>query len=213
MIKLTKVEEPDVLKENGAAWLKVLEDKVAAEEKPTEAEKGRYRHQDIKAALRAETHGKCAYCESFLLHIAFGDIEHVVPKSSDIKQTFRWDNLTLACDVCNTAKGTSENIVDPYIDDPQVQFKFVGPMIFPDSTSDKAINTEKKLKLNRRELLERRSDRLKALSDQILIIARVHDPELKATLVTDLEQVETGSDREFAAFAQTFISVMLPKVA
>ena len=210
MIKLTKVAEPDVLKKNGAAWLKVIEDRLVAGQKPTESEKGRYRHDEIKAALRLETHGKCAYCESRLLHIALGDVEHVVPKSSDIKQTFRWENLTLACDVCNTAKGTSENIADPYTEDPQGMFKFIGPMIFPVSNNDKAVNTERKLKLNRKELLERRSERLKAISDQLLLIARVQDPDLKNTLKLDLEHAETRADTEFAAFARSFISVMLP---
>ena len=89
-------------------------------------------------------------------------------------------------------------------------FKFIGPMIFPVSNNDKAVNTERKLKLNRKELLERRSERLKAISDQLLLIARVQDPDLKNTLKLDLEHAETRADTEFAAFARSFISVMLP---
>jgi uncharacterized protein (TIGR02646 family) len=105
MIKLLKGDKPQVLKDNAATWGKTLVDKKARGEKPTDPDKARYRHPDIKVALIAETHGKCAYCESKLLHIAYGDIEHITPKSVKIELSVEWQNLTLACDRCNTNKG------------------------------------------------------------------------------------------------------------
>src|SRR5437660_11067609 len=104
MIKLSKTDEPAVLIERKADWTRTLVEKGARGEEPSDGEKNRYRHPDIKQALIAETHGKCAYCESKLLHITYGDVEHIVPKSAKIELSFQWKNLTLACDRCNTNK-------------------------------------------------------------------------------------------------------------
>lgn len=210
MIKLSKVEEPQILKDRGADWLKVLSDKLKNGLEPTATEKRRYAHKDIKTALLQETHGKCAYCESYFAHIAYGDVEHIIAKSSDLEETFKWGNLTLACDICNTNKSNSDFIVDPYTEDPVELFQFIGPMIFATPSNDKAVNTEKKLLLNRKELIERRSERLKGVADQILLISKVQNVELKATLREDLETNEIGDDKEFAAFVRSFISAFLP---
>ena len=59
-------------------------------ETPTETERRRYNHAEIKSALIAETHGKCAYCESKIRHVSYGDIEHVMPKVNDPTRWFEW---------------------------------------------------------------------------------------------------------------------------
>ena len=64
MITLEKGEEPEVLTRNALHWTNVVMNKLNAGETPTKTEKGRYNHVDVKQALIAETHGKCAYCES-----------------------------------------------------------------------------------------------------------------------------------------------------
>ena len=208
MIRLTKQEEPDILRNNGAAWLKVIEDKLAAGETPTDADKGRYRHSDIKEVLKVETHGKCAYCESRLLHIAFGDVEHIAPKSLKLADTFRWDNLTLACDVCNTYKRDVANLVDPYIDDPNHFFKFLGPMIYANPSEPKSIITTKQLRLNRPDLVASRAKRLDAISSIMLVIKTTQDPDVRAVLIDDLRNNETADDSEYAAFVRSFLSVV-----
>lgn len=208
MIRLTKREEPDVLRENGAAWLRAIEDKLAAGQTPTDAEKSRYRHPDIKEALKIETHGKCAYCESRLLHIAFGDVEHISPKSLKLADTFRWNNLTLACDVCNTYKRDSVNLVDPYIDDPNSFFNFLGPMIYAKPLEAKGVITTKQLKLNRPDLVESRTKRLDAISSIIHIIKTTQDPKLRDVLIEDLRINETADGSEYAAFVRSFLNVV-----
>jgi hypothetical protein len=70
MIRLQKTAKPDILVNSAAAWTKVLTDHQAAGTKPTDSEKARYRHAEVKAALLVETVEKCAYCESKLRHIA-----------------------------------------------------------------------------------------------------------------------------------------------
>jgi uncharacterized protein (TIGR02646 family) len=205
---LTKQEEPEVLRKNGATWLKAVENKIAAGEVPTDAEKGRYRHPEIKSALITETHGKCAYCESRLLHIAFGDVEHITPKSLKLSDTFRWSNLTLACDVCNTYKGNAADLVDPYVDDPSVFFKFVGPMVYANPSEPKGVITAKQLRLNRPDLIAHRVKRLDAITSIMHLISITQDPKLKAVLTADLRENEASDEGEYAAFVRSFLAVV-----
>ncbi len=76
-----------------------------------------YKQSEIKEALIKLFNGKCAYCESKILHIYPGDVEHFRPKSSikypkedkvkEIKPAYYWlaadwNNLLLACKNCNS---------------------------------------------------------------------------------------------------------------
>jgi uncharacterized protein (TIGR02646 family) len=211
MIKLTKLEEPDILKQNAVAWTQVLLAKVAAGEKPTEAEKARYRHAEIKKVLIKETNGKCAYCESKLLHIVHGDIEHIVPKSTKIEVTFEWGNLTLACDVCNTNKGDKfsggTGFIDPYMKDPADHFVFIGPLVFGKPGNTDARLTEEVLRLNRAELVERRAQRIGHLRENVEVIRRSPD-NLRPLLLQALQE-ELASDKEYSAVARGCIAPLL----
>jgi hypothetical protein len=73
-----------------------------------------YAHQSVKAALIAAQYGKCAFCESQITHISYGDVEHFRPKAgyrqsaADAMSTpgyywlaYEWDNLLLSCQLCN----------------------------------------------------------------------------------------------------------------
>lgn len=55
MIKLIKGPVPHILQIKGPEWAGVVRDKLAANEPLTNTEKSRYSHQDIKAAIVAET--------------------------------------------------------------------------------------------------------------------------------------------------------------
>lgn len=211
MIKLQKTAIPTVLKENQAEWTKTIVDKASAGLVPTDVEKSRYRHADIKIALIEETAGKCAYCESKILHVGFGDVEHVSPKSKSINNLFRWDNLTLACDKCNTYKSDFEDIVDPYVDDPEEFFTFIGPLVVPNPGVEKGLLTEKTLKLNRPDLREKRTEKIKYLSDQLLIYKKTAG-RLREVLRADLIKNEMSKDQEYTAVARSFLTIMLPKV-
>lgn len=205
MIKLQKGEAPAILTQNAAAWTQVVVAKIANNETPTKTEKGRYNHPDIKAAILIETHGKCAYCESKLRHITYGDIEHVVPKSSNPSRWFDWPNLTLACDVCNTNKSNTDvdgdTFIDPYIVDPEDHFLIFGAMIYPKPGCDAAALTERLLDLNRGDLLERRAIRLDGLLKMLEVVARCGQPALKKILWDDFCQ-EMLLDKEYAALSR-----------
>jgi len=73
-----------------------------------------YAHKKIKAALKEIQHKKCCYCESYLAHVSYGDVEHFRPKAawkSEETDAYRrpgyywlaydWDNLFLACTIWN----------------------------------------------------------------------------------------------------------------
>jgi len=73
-----------------------------------------YAHQKIKSTLISVQNKKCCFCESKVLHISDGDIEHFRPKkaykqlkSDKLKRpgyywlAYDWDNLFLACTKCN----------------------------------------------------------------------------------------------------------------
>ncbi len=73
-----------------------------------------YGHAEVKRRLIRMQHGKCAFCESKVTHIAYGDVEHFRPKGgcrqsrTDALQTpgyywlaYHWENLVFACQLCN----------------------------------------------------------------------------------------------------------------
>lgn len=204
MIQLQKGPCPAVLQHNAAAWTAALVAAVEAGRSPTKTERGRYNDATIKAALISETHGKCAYCESKLRHIAYGDIEHIVPKSKDTNHWFDWANLTLACDRCNTNKGEYTDVLDPYETEPDVHLWFVGAFVFGRPGSDVGVLAERRLDLNRDDLLERRKERLTGLLIQLDRINRVQNEAVRKVLKDDfLEEIK--DDKEYAAMAREIV--------
>ena len=215
MIRLEKGDEPPILAENAGAWTAAVVEKIQNGEEPTKTEKGRYNHPTIKEALVAETHGKCAYCESKLRHVTFGDIEHVVPKSMNPTMWFSWPNLTLACDVCNTKKSDAlidhETFIDPYVVDPEGEFWHAGAMMYPRPGCDAAALTERLLELNRAELLERRTERMNGLMKMLDGLERCTNADLKDILWEDFCR-ETEARREYAALSRSIVALARDKL-
>ena len=46
---------------------------------------GIYGHPNIKEKLKTTQHGKCAFCESNITHIDYGDVEHFRPKGGYVQ--------------------------------------------------------------------------------------------------------------------------------
>ena len=55
----------------------------------------------LKELLKAESGGKCAYCEAPTSLVAYGDVEHVRPKSEYWWLAYCYDNYVFACQLCN----------------------------------------------------------------------------------------------------------------
>jgi hypothetical protein len=216
MIHLTKGAAPEVLIQNAATWTKALTDKIDAGVEPTNTEKYRYRHVDIKDALVTETHGKCAYCESLFRHVHHGDVEHIYPKSLDPKKTFDWENLTLACEICNQNKSDKDpyltHIIDPYIIDPEAHLIFIGGVAFSKGTPQ-GTSTGVLLDLNRPALVEQRQAQLIRI---MAIFEKVNDANLplvtRRAIYQDLANREVGPQAQYSAMGRCVVNFVKPTI-
>ena len=121
MIRVRKPATPPVLVGGGATETKKL--CAAYASAPSDYRTGKrkfkpkssiYAHSTVKAALLDAQQDKCAFCESFITHIAYGDVEHYRPKAGYQQRegdtlrrpgyywlAYSWDNLLLVCTLCN----------------------------------------------------------------------------------------------------------------
>ncbi len=213
MRTLVKGAIPAILATNEATWRNELLARLASGQKPTGAMLDRYRHPQIKDALLAETAEKCAYCESKVRHVTYGDIEHVAPKSKVPAKAYEWGNLTLACDVCNTNKGdtysddpalSQDALVDPYHDDPRAHFLFMREVVSPRPDSLRGKATEAVIKLTRPELLERRRERMKFI-DGLVGVYTLADPAYRPMLLQDLYDNHLRDIDEYVGVTSAYI--------
>lgn len=61
-----------------------------------------------KEQLKAESHGKCAYCEGPTSLVAHGDVEHFRPKSVYWWLAYCYDNYLYSCQICNQSHKKDE---------------------------------------------------------------------------------------------------------
>src|SRR5574341_1174763 len=78
-------------------------------------------------------HGKCAFCESRMAHVATPHIEHYRPKQGFPALVFDWNNWLLSCGRCNETKWLhfpdclgQPCLIDPVNEDPEAHIEFVG---------------------------------------------------------------------------------------
>ena len=205
MIKLKKGPVPELLAENADKWAKELLAELAKGGDKVAYRKSKYNNPAIKAALFAETNGKCAYCESLPLHVTYGDIEHIVPKSVDPNLTFDWKNLTLACDVCNTKKADKEGLLDPYEDEPEDEFDFIGPMLLHRTGKAKAEITRTVLDLNRSHLLCQRAERIEALENRFRLIEQHPEPSERRLMLAATVEHEISAERGYSSCSRSYL--------
>lgn len=212
MISLQKSDVPDELQtritERTTQLLRLLN---AGDEVPQQL-KNAYKSDNIKELVKAETYSKCAYCESKVPHVYFGDIEHIKPKTTFPELTFAYDNLTLVCAVCNNNKRDYFNantpLINPYIDDPQDYLIPLGPLIMHKPGSEKGRLTESIIKLNRPDLLERRKERIESVSNLADAAALISDEDLRKVLREQLLR-EGEADKEYALIVRGYLASIL----
>lgn len=212
MIKLEKGDIPKILADNAVNWTAEVLEAYASGGKPTEAQATRYRNGDIKSAIVAETYGKCAYCETKVVHSQPGDIEHIFPKSLDRSKTFEWENLTLACRTCNANKSNkdpfAEHIIDPYRTDPSSHFMFLGPLIVSSGTQE-GTSTRAILDLHRAALTE---DRKNNLERHLLVFDQVSRGDLpmavRKAIYEEFIARETADSAEYSAMNRAMVEAM-----
>ena len=199
MIKLTKGPEPEILKNNKHRWTLELLAAVAEEDMGRiNLVTKRYNHIQVKNALKDETHQKCAYCEAKVTDVSHGDIEHIVPKSLNKEKTFEWENLTFSCQVCNQNKSNEEDILDPYVAEPNDHLFFAGA--FVKGRSEQGSRTVLQLKLNRPALIESRNHEIGRYAEQLEKIFLIDDERVKELLLLNiLEELNSGKPEFIAA--------------
>lgn len=209
MRRLTKLDEPEILRTQRAKWEADLES-----DPNSDTNKTRYRHADVKAQILEETHKKCVYCESKIRHIAPGDIEHMLPIMHRKDLRFEWANLTFACPECNRRKGSYHNtevpFLNPYTDPVEELLIHVGPLVFSVPGNPSAAVTVVSLELNRNrlDLFERKAEHLAkahTLSERRKAVSSAFRPLLDSEL-TQMTQV----DQEYSAMTAAFLAQLIP---
>lgn len=203
MIRLTKralsPEMQNAINDN----IKSYQELKAAGKEISKALLSAYNTKELKELLKEETSCKCAYCESKMLHVDYGDIEHITPKGDDPTLRYSYENLTLACGICNTKKSTHLDILNPYIVDPEEHLFAFGPLIFRKPHSDVGAITEKRLDLNRAPLVEKRKERIEALQTIADQIVRTNNASLRQLLLDEFEEQCSGK-MEYSLAAKAY---------
>ena len=211
MIKLRKLQKPQVLEDNAEEWTQEYCSCLYSGGKPSRQMLSRYKDNEIKSLLIKETHGKCAYCESKLSHITYGDVEHIFPKNKNARPDLyvEWSNLTLSCEQCNRSGKRdyyNENLplINPYVDDPEQHFRDLGPLIMHRLGDDRAFVTKNILDLNRASLVERRTERIKLVEFLLISWAQEQDPNKKRVLELELNH-EYSEDKEYSSTIKSYL--------
>lgn len=201
MIRLTKLPKPEILEEKANEWTKELMAYVDNGQEIPQSIKNRYNRLDIKNTLNKETSGKCMYCEGFIRAVSYPHIEHFRPKSIYPQLTFNWENLGLSCQTCNTNKNDEfdEDIpyVNPYIENPDDFFVFLGTMIMQRPGCVRGENMIKQLQLNRGELMEQRKNAIDSISNLVERYVATTNPAVKRMLRKNIE-AEISPDKQYS---------------
>lgn len=170
-----------------------------------------YKYPDNKFALQQASHGKCMYCESRVSHVYFGDVEHIRPKAQGKypELEFEWSNHGYCCARCNNAKNDQFDndcpLIDPYSEDPNIYLLAFGSFLMHKAGSERGALTISTVDLNRPELIEQRSIRIRELQNAIDACYRTSSKAVRETLLSALNQ-ESEADREFSMFAAALIA-------
>lgn len=217
MIKLKKGPEPKILIDNAEKWTEEYRKCLDNNEKPSSTIANRYNRSEIKSALEEETHGKCAYCESYIKDISYGDVEHILPKNKDARPDLyvTWSNLTLSCEICNrSGKGTYYNtkipLINPYVDNPEDHFVEMKAFIKEIPGDQRAKTTIEILKLNRAGLVERRKERIDSIEFLLDLWKSLNKTESNRenNIRNELEKQirkEVTEDKEYLSTVRSFL--------
>lgn len=211
MIKLSKTAKPTILVRNADAWTDDLMSYVNRGAIVPDSVKNRYNHPDIKRALTLETHGKCMYCEGFIGAVSYPHIEHFRPKTKYPDKTFEWDNLGLGCQVCNTNKNSvfdeSLPYINPYFENPDDFFIFLGTMISQRPGCARAENMKTQLQLNRPELMEQRKEAIERVTNLVERYVAETKPVVKKMLKKNIE-IELSPNKPYSRCVKSAVEQM-----
>jgi uncharacterized protein (TIGR02646 family) len=115
MIRVLKPEQaPPILRQRGQRTTETNQRAFEDGARTFKFDNSLYGAKSVKDALIEAQRGKCAFCESKVRHVAYGDVEHYRPKGG-VRQSdddpleqpgyfwlaYVWDNLFFVCQLCN----------------------------------------------------------------------------------------------------------------
>jgi len=159
-----------------------------------------YKEKTNKKALMESSFGKCMYCESKLLHIDYGDVEHIKPKRIFPQQKYDWGNLGFACVKCNRENKKDKydpSFIDPYKEDPEEYIRAAVGIIISKNGNQRGQITIDIVGLNRPDLLEKRYTDLMKLQRLIERYNSLHNIVQKEALKEQIEE-EVKVDKEYS---------------
>jgi 5-methylcytosine-specific restriction endonuclease McrA len=205
-----KAPLPQHIRDQLDEWDRELKQLLAAGDPLPETLKARYRWPPLKERIVEETCDKCAYCESKVGHVYPGDVEHLLPKQHRPELRLEFENLTLACFECNNRKRSyydpANPLIDPYRDDPDDHLIGVGPFVWHRPNDRKGELTERLLELNRKELIERRRERLDAIRRLVEKYEREPPGLLKQLIGREL-LTEASACAEFSFVVREYLRI------
>ncbi len=220
MIFVERIRIPRVLIRNGSKWKEeILSAKSKFNSSNNKTDRAildkalsKYHHDEIKKSLELMFYGKCAFCESYIQNVDFGDIEHFKPKSKFPELAVEWNNLLLACKKCNGADQKGDKwptveeggpLINPCDENPEDFFEFefdeetLITIVKPKNT--RAKTSESIYGLNKHSLL---GDRNKYIRKLVFIAKRYHvDNEAKEIIDEALQ-----NKGEYLAFTRMILS-------
>jgi len=178
---------------------------------PIALQRGDYKHEKNKQALKEASSDKCMYCESKISHIDFAHIEHFKPKAEGKypELEFVWENLGYACPKCNNQKSDKFHnelpYVDPYSEEPSKFFYVAGTLLFVKNGSERSDITIRDIALNRPELLEKRLEKITEIQSAISACHRTKNTTLKEIALAELKR-ESEPDKEYSFFVKALFN-------
>ncbi|MFC6470070.1 retron system putative HNH endonuclease [Gordonia humi] len=167
-----------------------------------------WRNTELKEALREETNGKCAYCESVIEDVAPAHVEHILPKSIFPKLVLEWSNLTLCCPTCNANKkdyySTEVSLLNPYVDDPSNHLMFLGAFVWSIPSSLRGHKTIETIELNRPKLLEERENFIQSLHDLLTAWSNTDCNDVRSILQNSINRL-LSPERPYNTLGSDFI--------
>lgn len=233
MIRVVKrAAPPGTLAARGSAAARAHAAEVAAGLLPT-FDPTIWGDDAVRVALAADQHGKCCFCEAKIEHSSFPHVEHFRPKAAwragvgaplvapgYYWLAYDWDNLFLACQVCNSRhegslfpllaggiRATTPSSVlaaelPAFVEPSEAISKhitFRAEVAVP--LTRRGSTTVAALELNRAALRERRRERHEVLST-LLSLVRVGKPGPEAAKARRLLRRLRGPDAEYSAMAR-----------
>lgn len=224
MIKLEKSSNsPLAIQQNQHTWTKALLDAVnkygSYNDIPTSEKNSltnHYKNTEIKTAVFNSSNEKCCFCESKLKEMnGYPEIEHFEPKSLYPEKCFEWTNLMPICRNCNGSKKDhdtiSEPIVNPFAQNPKDFFEFKNLRIKSLNDNDIGQKTIEICNLNRRTLIEGRSNLYLELEKALIDIENDYDKDLNRNKILKLEnfifdmEKLASNESKYSAFVKNYL--------